>query len=375
MPDVFIPSGQTRSCQSASTGIEHQAGTHHTAAAAPMRHARFPWLKLLTGLAIVFGGLMVVMSELFVWVTSPDQQFARWALAGGTVGVVFTALGALFAVLVLQWVRVRASAQALDEPDRWKQNVCQVDSYGSRLREAVLTHENIVLSFAAGMMLCAAMLSLLMPGVETAIKLYGVRSGVGIVWGGFCVGLFLIWALSKIVSTTIGQHRELASPATCGSGSERNPLSVRGQVKLFVTVIALHNIPEGMAVGASLAQGDLAIGLPVVAAIAIQNLPEGVAVALALVSAGSSMIMAVVIACVGALLEPVGAVLAVAIVGNATWAMWIYPAALAFAGAAMLYVVTCQVIPATLAARGGLAVWIAMGLGVLVMVAFDFALG
>ena len=73
--------------------------------------------------------------------------------------------------------------------------------------------------------------------------------------------------------------------------------------------IVLHNLPEGMAIGVSLSNGDLAIGLPLTSAIAIQDIPEGLAVAIAVRAIGMPRGRAVLVAIASGLMEPLGALL------------------------------------------------------------------
>lgn len=108
--------------------------------------------------------------------------------------------------------------------------------------------------------------------------------------------------------------------------------------------MAIHNFPEGMAVGVSYAHGDLSIALPLTAAIAIQDIPEGLAVAMALKAIGTPAWKSVGVATMGGVLEPLGAVLGAALVGSS---MVAYPLGLGLAAGAMLFVVSHEVIPET----------------------------
>lgn len=113
---------------------------------------------------------------------------------------------------------------------------------------------------------------------------------------------------------------------------------------LFVFAIALHNLPEGMAIGVVFSQGDLSVGLPLTSAIAIQDIPEGLAVAMALKAAGLSPSRAVSVAAMSGLMEPVGALLGV---GLASGLVLAYPIGLGLAAGAMIFVVSHEVIPET----------------------------
>jgi ZIP family zinc transporter len=141
---------------------------------------------------------------------------------------------------------------------------------------------------------------------------------------------------------------------------------------LFVFAIALHNLPEGMAVGVSFAGGDMSVGLPLATAIALQDIPEGLAVALTLRAAGFSGATAVLVAAGSGLLEPVGALLGVGLAGGL---MFAYPVGLGLAAGAMIFVVSHEVIPET--HRNGHQTTATIGLmaGFALMMVLDTALG
>ena len=124
-----------------------------------------------------------------------------------------------------------------------------------------------------------------------------------------------------------------------GPGSERV-----GRIWLFVFAIALHNLPEGMAIGVGFSHADMTVGLPLTTAIALQDMPEGLAVALALRGGGYSAPYAVAMAVATGLMEPLGAVLGVGLSGGLAIA---YPIGLGLAAGAMLFVVSHEVIPET----------------------------
>jgi ZIP family zinc transporter len=143
-------------------------------------------------------------------------------------------------------------------------------------------------------------------------------------------------------------------------------------VWLFVMAIALHNLPEGMAIGVSFSRGDLSVGLPLTSAIAIQDIPEGLAVAMALRGAGLSLWRAVLIAAASGLMEPLGALLGLGLSSGLALA---YPVGLALAAGAMIFVVSHEVIPET--HRNGHQTPATIGLmsGFAVMMVLDTTLG
>jgi ZIP family zinc transporter len=153
----------------------------------------------------------------------------------------------------------------------------------------------------------------------------------------------------------------------CGAGCGRV-----GRVWLFAFAIILHNLPEGMAIGVSFAQGDLSVGLPLTSAIAIQDIPEGLAVAMALKAAGLRPLRAVLIAVASGLMEPVGALLGTGLASGLALA---YPIGLGLAAGAMIFVVSHEVIPET--HRNGHQTPATLGLmaGFALMMVLDTALG
>jgi ZIP family zinc transporter len=143
-------------------------------------------------------------------------------------------------------------------------------------------------------------------------------------------------------------------------------------VWLFVFAIALHNLPEGMAIGVGFAHEDLSVGLPLTAAIAIQDVPEGLAVALAMAAVGFRPSFAVMVAIASGVMEPIGALLGVSLSSGLAIA---YPIGLGLAAGAMLFVVSHEVIPET--HRNGHQTFATLGLmaGFALMMTLDTALG
>jgi len=292
-------------------------------------HARahpFTTVTLLaTALAI---GALLVASGMRV-AAGDAGAVVRYALLGGVAGFAATALGALPAAV---------------------------------LRSLPQRVEDVMLGFAAGMMLAASAFSLLLPGLEAGGRIVGAPiPGALVVVLGMALGVVLMLGLDEFTP------HEHPKTGPCGAGNERC-----ARVWLFVFAIALHNLPEGMAIGVSFAQGDLGVGLPLAAAIAIQDVPEGLAVAMAMRSAGFSPRLSVLLAGTSGLLEPVGALLGVGLAGGLTLA---YPIGLGLAGGAMIFVVSHEVIPET--HRNGHQTPATIGLmaGFALMTVLDTALG
>lgn len=222
--------------------------------------------------------------------------------------------------------------------------------------------EDTMLGLAAGMMLAASSFSLILPGLAAGESLTGSTTlGALTVVAGLGLGVLLMLGLDQF---TPHEHAHLGPH---GAGSERI-----GRVWLFVFAIALHNLPEGMAIGVSFSQGDLAVGLPLTTAIAIQDIPEGLAVAMALKAAGLSPMRAVWIAVLSGLMEPVGALLGIGLASGLALA---YPIGLGLAAGAMIFVVSHEVIPET--HRNGHQTPATLGLmaGFAVMMVLDTTLG
>lgn len=219
-----------------------------------------------------------------------------------------------------------------------------------------------MLGFAAGMMLAASAFSLLLPGLEAGEQITGsaINGGLLVVFGMF-MGVALMLGLDEF---TPHEHE---SSGPCGAGYERC-----SKAWLFVFAIALHNLPEGMAIGVSFAQGDTSVGLPLTTAIALQDIPEGLAVALTLRAVGFSPLFAVFVAAASGLLEPVGALLGAGLAGGLLVA---YPIGLGLAAGAMLFVVSHEVIPET--HRNGHQTIATLGLmvGFALMMILDTTLG
>lgn len=219
-----------------------------------------------------------------------------------------------------------------------------------------------LLGFAAGMMLAASAFSLILPGLEAATELLTSSwLASAIVVAGIGLGTLLMLGLDRF---TPHAHE---STGPCGPECQR----ISG-IWLFVFAIALHNLPEGMAIGVSFAQGDLSVGLPLTTAIVIQDIPEGFAVTLALMASGLSRWRSILIGMATGLLEPLGAILGFSMASSLPLA---YPLSMGIAAGAMIFVVSHEVIPET--HRNGNQSIASVGLmaGFMVMMFLDTALG
>ena len=190
---------------------------------------------------------------------------------------------------------------------------------------------DIVLAFAAGVMLAAAVLGLIIPSVE-----YGGKFGLIITVAGIFAGAVCLNLIDKLVPH---MHRLM------GVDSETHPAAANvNKVLLFVTAIAIHNLPEGIAAGVSFGSGNTADALLIAGGIALQNIPEGMVIIAPMLSAGVSPKRTFLCAMATGLVEVIGTLLGYFAV---TLASAILPFALAFAGGTMLYVISDEMIPET----------------------------
>lgn len=235
-------------------------------------------------------------------------------------------------------------------------------AWGFALRGLSQRTEDVMLGFVAGMMLAASSFSLILPGIDAGRDLTGSPMlGAAVVVGGLALGVVLMLGLHQF---TPHQHPH-GEP--CGPGCERI-----NRVWLFVLAIALHNVPEGMAIGVGFSRGDVGIGLPLTTAIALQDIPEGLAVAMALRVTGLSALRSALIAAASGLMEPIGALLGIGLSSGLALA---YPIGLGLAAGAMIFVVSHEVIPET--HRNGHETPATVGVmaGFAVMMFLDTALG
>ena len=193
---------------------------------------------------------------------------------------------------------------------------------------------DILLGFAAGVMLSASYFSLIIPGLEISEARYGEGAIPALIAvGGITIGAAAIFLLDERVPH---QHfiKGLEGPRAD---------AVRG-IWLFVIAITLHNVPEGLAVGVGFGGGDIGAAATLALGIGLQNAPEGLAVALALQSEGYSKTFAFWVAAATGLVEPVAGLIGVVAVSAS---QFLLPWGLTFAAGAMLYVISNEIIPET----------------------------
>ena len=194
---------------------------------------------------------------------------------------------------------------------------------------------DIILAFAAGIMLAAAVLGLIIPSIEYGTELAG-NFAILITVAGIFLGALLISLLDKLVP-------HLHKPD--GGDLEEHSANDRvDKVLLFVLAIAIHNLPEGIAAGVGFGTGNNAEAFMIAIGIALQNIPEGMVIIAPMLSAGVSPKKTFMYAALTGLVEVVGTFIGYFAVSVSTALL---PFALAFAGGTMLYVISDEMIPET----------------------------
>ena len=201
---------------------------------------------------------------------------------------------------------------------------------GFMFRKISHKFSDIVLSFAAGVMLAASVLGLIIPSLDYGGKYGLIITVLGIFAGAVCLNL-----IDKLVPHL---HK------MAGVDSEAHNNSNLNRVLLFVTAIAIHNLPEGIAAGVGFGAGDTAQALIIAGGIALQNIPEGMVIIGPMLAAGVKPSKTLMLALLTGVVEVVGTLLGYFAV---TVASAILPFALAFAGGTMLYVISDEMIPET----------------------------
>lgn len=298
-----------------------------------VEQARSPrWLGALTvrqlvGLAILLAGGAVLCAQ--AWAFIAGRQVVLDAFVGGAVAALATALGTLPVV------------------------------FSQRLSERA---QDTLFGFGAGVMLAACAFSLIIPGIESARN-----AGHGGWAAGGILGIsILLGGAALLLMDRLLPHEHFIK------GVEGQSAHMLRRTWLFVFAIALHNLPEGLAIGVGYAGNDTLHAGALATGIAIQDVPEGLVVAVALLAAGYRRSLAVGLGMASGLIEPVGAVLGAAII---SYSASLLPWGLGFAAGAMLFVISHEIIPES--HRKGHEAWATGGLmlGFVIMMLLDTVLG
>lgn len=226
-----------------------------------------------------------------------------------------------------------------------------VPSYSRKLND-------ILMGFAAGVMMAAAVVGLILPAIQGTGK-----KGIPVVGLGLLCGALLLNFLDKVTP-----HLHHLS----GVDSESHHNGDIDKVLLFVFAIGLHNLPEGLAAGVSFGGGNIGNAISVALGIALQNIPEGMIIISPMLMAGISKKRTFVIAALTGLVEVLGTFLGYAATSVAAS---ILPFALSVAGGTMLYVVSDEMIPETHSHGNELAATYALMAGFFLMLVMDTCIG
>ena len=217
---------------------------------------------------------------------------------------------------------------------------------------------DIVLSFAAGIMLAAAVLGLIIPSLDYGGKFGIIITVAGIFIGAICLNLIdkLVPHLHKLVGADIETHNN----------------ANLSKVLLFVTAIAIHNLPEGIAAGVGFGSDNTSQALMIAGGIALQNIPEGMVIVSPMLAAGVTPRKTIILAMFTGLVEVIGTLIGYFAVSIASFVL---PFALAFAGGTMLYVISDEMIPETHAHGSERGATYALLIGFCIMLISDVLLG
>lgn len=226
--------------------------------------------------------------------------------------------------------------------------------------------EKLFLGFASGVMIAASVWSLIIPSInhsENMGKLAFIPAVVGI-----ALGMLFLLLLDKIIP-----HLHL------NSDEPEGPASKLKKTTMLVLAVTLHNIPEGMAVGVVVAgfmNGTtgvtMASAVALAIGIAIQNFPEGAIISLPLKGEGSSKGKAFLYGMLSGIVEPIAAIITILL---SSYIIPVLPYLLSFAAGAMIYVVVEELIPESSHGKHSNIGTIGFGIGFIIMMILDVALG
>lgn len=226
--------------------------------------------------------------------------------------------------------------------------------------------EKMLLGFASGVMIAASVWSLLIPAIDMA----GEQGKVS--WlpamAGFLLGIAFLLVLDSVVPHL---HLDSEKPEGVKSGFSKSAM--------LMFAVTLHNLPEGMAVGITLAAGlmentgvTMAGALALAIGIAIQNFPEGAIISMPLRNSGMSRLKAFIYGTLSGAVEPVGAFITILL---AKQIVPVLPYLLSFAAGAMMYVVIEELIPESQQGKHSNIGTIGAAIGFSLMMVLDVALG
>lgn len=220
--------------------------------------------------------------------------------------------------------------------------------------------------FAAGVMVAASIWSLLIPAMEQAQDM-GQLAFIPAL-AGFWLGVLFLLILDRLIPHL---HRSSSEAEGIESGFKKTTM--------LALAVALHNVPEGMAIGAIYAgwlydSGGIALAgaMALSVGIAIQNFPEGAIISLPLRAEGLTKPQAFLYGMLSGAVEPLAAILTILLAGVL---VPLLPYALSFAAGAMIYVVVEELLPETASGKHSNAGTVLFAVGFSLMMVLDVALG
>lgn len=232
-------------------------------------------------------------------------------------------------------------------------------------KELDLRIQRILSGFAAGVMAAASIWSLLVPSIENSREM-GKLAIIPSV-SGYIIGILFLLLFDKAV------------PLVRLNEDAKESKSSLGKIEMMIFAVTLHNIPEGMAVGVSLAGALygttnilIAAAMALSFGIAVQNIPEGAIISMPLSANGEKKGKAFLFGALSGIVEPIAAIITVLCAGLI---IPVLPYLLSFAAGAMIYVVIEELVPEMSEAPHSAVGTISFVVGFAIMMGFDIALG
>ena len=302
--------------------------THAQKPRPPGGTARLSTPRRAVGLSVCVLGCLLLMAGLYHQLATASPNL-RGALMGGGTAAAATALGTI-PILLSQHFSQRTY--------------------------------DCFLGFGAGVMLGATAFSLVIPALAASKAAGAGNWGASLTVGaGIMIGATLLLMMGRFISTD----------GILDTEDARLSHSMR-RAWLFVWAVALHNLPEGLAIGVAYGGIDLSKANSLATGISIQDVPEGLVVALALRTVGYGRVLSAALGMLSGVIEPIAAAAGVALIGVSAGLL---PFALAAAAGAMLFVIVNDVVPES--QENGNGTWAsgALVFGFILMTVLDTALG
>lgn len=203
----------------------------------------------------------------------------------------------------------------------------------------------VALAFSAGAMILISMIQVIPLGVEYMEQVTSPRNAQVVVWLSFFGGIGMVLAIDRLLPDVLNPNEVSGLEGDITEADTRSTRKLMRSGLLVALVLGLHNFPEGMATFFTMYQ-EPTVGLSLATAVAIHNVPEGIAVAAPVYAATQSRRKALFWATLSGLTEPVGALVAAAVVA------WVMPASLfgifyGTVGGMMVFLALDEMLPAS----------------------------